>query len=160
MPEPSASGSTSLLKTHYRDLEDKSGEANKPSSDVLPASEFQSIHDQEDAESVSSARGVSHKSRGREYQMGKLKPSSDDIETQQAGKIIGRLARLALLMLALLVALLLLFIALTESELDVPVLRDIHETTEFQQLHYAYLCPIRRWLICTLRWIGVLLIKE
>lgn len=158
MPEPSASSSTSLLKTHYGDLEDKNGEAKKPSSDVLPAPEFQSTHDQEDAGSVSSARGVSH--RGREYLMGKLKPSSDDIETQQAGKVIGRLARLALLMLALLVALLLLFIALTELELDVPVLRDIRETTEFQQLHYAYFCPIRRWLICTLRWIGVLLIKE
>lgn len=82
------------------------------------------------------------------------------METQQAGEVIGRLARLVLLMLALIWALLLLLIALTESELDVPFLRDIRETPEFQQFHYAYFCPLRRWITCTLRWIGVYLIKE
>ncbi|MCJ8743220.1 hypothetical protein PDJAM_G00091310 [Pangasius djambal] len=172
-PEHSVSSSTSLLSTHCSGPEGKNGEAQfpegsyKPSGDVLPTPEFKSTHDQEvrDPESVPPKGGtlacsVSHKPRERPSHLGKLKPTTGGMETQQASEVIGTLARLILVMLALLFALLLLLIALTESKLDVSFLRDIRETPEFQQLHYAYFCPLRRWLTCTLRWIGVHLIKE
>lgn len=106
-----------------------------------------------------SDHSVSQK-RGTASHLEKLKPSTGDMETQKAGGVIGRLAHLALVMLLLLLSLFLLLVALTESKLDVSFLRDIRESPEFQQLHYTYLCPLRRWLTCTLRWMGVLLIKE
>lgn len=161
-----------MLSAHYSDPEGKSEDATfsegsyKLSSDELLTPEFQSTYDLEvmDPESVpqngsSSARSVCDK-RGRAPHVEKLKPSTRDMETQQAGGVIGRLARVALVMLVLLLSLFLLLIALTESTLDVSFLRDIRETPEFQQLHYTYLCPLRRWLTCTMRWMGVLLIKE
>lgn len=173
MPEHSVSSRTSLLSTHSSDPVGKNGEAkfsegsNKSSSDVLPTLEFKSTHDQEvkNQESVplkgdALACSVSRKPRGKASHLGKLKPPTGGMETQQAGEVIGTLVRLVLVMLALLLALLLFLIALTESKLDVAFLRDIRETPEFQQLHYAYFCPLRRCLSCTLRWIGVLLIKE
>lgn len=173
MPEHSVSSSTSLPSTHSSDPESKNGEAtfsegsSKTSSDVLPTPEFKSTYNQEvkDQESVllkgdALACSVSHKPRGKASHLGKVKPSTGGMETQQAGEVIGTLVRLVLVMLAVLLALLLFLIALTESELDVAFLRDIRETPEFQQFHYAYFCPLRRWLSCTLRWIGVLLIKE
>lgn len=172
-PEHSISRSTSLLSTHYSGPEGRNGEArfteepHKPSSDVLPMPEFNSTHDQEvrDRDLVpekesSFTHSGSHKPRGGVFHLGKLKPHTGGMETQQAGEMMGMLAWMILMMLALLLALLLLLIALTESQLDVPFLRDIRETPEFQQLHYGYFCPLRRWLTCTLRWMGVQLIKE
>lgn len=169
-PEHSISSSTSLLSSGS---ERNNGEAifteesHKPSSDVLPTPELKSTHDQQvrDPESVPVKEGlhsrrVSHKPRGTASHLGKVNLHTDGMETQQAGEVIGTVARLVLVMLVLFSAVLLLLVALTESQHDVPFLRDIRETSEFQQLHYAYFCPLRRWLTCTLRWMGVQLIKE
>ncbi|XP_017350416.1 FERM domain-containing protein 5 [Ictalurus punctatus] len=173
IPEHSVLSSTSLLSTHNSGPEGQNGEAiysegsNMPSSDVLPTPEFKGTHDQDvrDPESVllkggTLAHSESHTPRGRASHLGKLKAHTGGMETQQAREVMGMLARLVLVMLTLLLVLLLLLVALTESKLDVSFLRDIRETPEFQQLHYAYFCPLRRWITCTLRWIGVRLIKE
>ncbi|TSK13140.1 hypothetical protein Baya_0014 [Bagarius yarrelli] len=110
--------------------------SHKLFSDVLPTPEHDSTHDQEvrDPETVptkesSLVQGGSHKS----VQKNKLNTSGP--KTAQAGQV---LSTLVLVTLVLLLALLLLLIALTESQLDMPFLRDIRETPEFQQLHYAY----------------------
>lgn len=153
--------------------EGKNGEADfsegsyKPTSDELPTLELKRTHDQEvrDPESVSPTGGTlahssSQKPSERASQLDKTKIHASVMESHKAGKLISMLARLVLVTLALLLALLLLLIALTESKLDVPFLRDIRETPEFQQLHYTYFCPLRRSLTCSMRWIGIHLIKE
>lgn len=128
---------------------------------MLFTPEFNSTHDQDVRypESVPEKEGSLTCSGGYKP-IGKLGKLTGGTETQQAVEMMGTLAWLVLVTLALLFALLLLLIALTESQLDTPFLRDIRETPEFQRLHYTYFCPLRRWLTCTLRWMGVQLIKE
>ncbi|CAL8355838.1 unnamed protein product [Lota lota] len=81
-------------------------------------------------------------------------------EVEQANKFVLSVLRLLLVTVGLLFALLLLLIALTESDLDVAFLSDIRRTPEFEQFHYEYFCPLRRWFACRLRWAGGLLVEE
>lgn len=37
---------------------------------------------------------------------------------------------------------------LLESDIDVSFLREIRQTPEFEQFHYEYYCPLRRWIVC------------
>ncbi|CAL8250314.1 unnamed protein product [Boreogadus saida] len=37
---------------------------------------------------------------------------------------------------------------LLESDIDVSFLHEIRQTPEFQQFHYEYYCPLRRWVLC------------
>lgn len=55
-------------------------------------------------------------------------------------------ARLIAVASVLLLFLLVLLLVLLESDLDVSFLQDIRETPEFEQFHYEYYCPLRRWL--------------
>uniref|UniRef100_A0A3P8W641 FERM domain containing 5 n=1 Tax=Cynoglossus semilaevis TaxID=244447 RepID=A0A3P8W641_CYNSE len=80
-------------------------------------------------------------------------------EVEQVNKFVLSVLRLLLVTIGLLFVLLLLLIILTESDLDIAFLRDIRQTPEFEQFHYEYFCPLRRWFACKLRWIGELLIK-
>ncbi|KAG5841354.1 hypothetical protein ANANG_G00198640 [Anguilla anguilla] len=64
------------------------------------------------------------------------------------GACLRSLARLLLVGLGLLLVLLPLLLVLLESDIDVSFLRDIRQTPEFQQFHYEYYCPLRRWLVC------------
>ncbi|XP_034152486.1 FERM domain-containing protein 3 isoform X2 [Esox lucius] len=41
-----------------------------------------------------------------------------------------------------------MLLLLLESDIDVSFLREIRLTPEFQQFHYEYYCPLRRWLLC------------
>ncbi|XP_035235958.1 FERM domain-containing protein 3 [Anguilla anguilla] len=66
----------------------------------------------------------------------------------QTGACLRSLARLLLVGLGLLLVLLPLLLVLLESDIDVSFLRDIRQTPEFQQFHYEYYCPLRRWLVC------------
>ncbi|XP_041956694.1 FERM domain-containing protein 3 isoform X2 [Alosa sapidissima] len=59
-------------------------------------------------------------------------------------------ARLAAAAGGLLLLLLPTMLLLLESDLDVAFLHDIRQTPEFQQFHYDYYCPMRRWLLCEL----------
>lgn len=93
------------------------------------------------------------KPKGKRSQLEKTRPTQHGPE-EGVNLFICSLARLFLVTLALLFALLLLLIVLTESELDLAFLRDIRRTPEFQQFHYEYFCPLRRWLACKLRWMG------
>uniref|UniRef100_A0A8C1GBB4 FERM domain containing 5 n=1 Tax=Cyprinus carpio TaxID=7962 RepID=A0A8C1GBB4_CYPCA len=99
------------------------------------------------------------KPKGKRSQLEKSRPTQHGPE-ERVNELICSLARLFLVTLALLFALLLLLIVLTESELDLAFLRDIRRTPEFQQFHYEYFCPLRRWLACKLRWIGGHLINK
>ncbi|XP_029431721.1 FERM domain-containing protein 5 isoform X3 [Rhinatrema bivittatum] len=81
-------------------------------------------------------------------------------ETQQVNKFVLSVARLLLVTLGLLLVLLLLLIILTESDLDVAFLRDIRQTPEFEQFHYQYFCPLRRWFACKLRFLLGLVIDS
>ncbi|KAG9352179.1 hypothetical protein JZ751_020592 [Albula glossodonta] len=86
-------------------------------------------------------------------------PTSSSPETEQVNKFVLSVLRLLLVTIGLLFVLLLLLIILTESDLDIAFLRDIRQTPEFEQFHYEYFCPLRRWVTCKLRWFGTLLIK-
>ncbi|KAM7416794.1 hypothetical protein PAMA_018724 [Pampus argenteus] len=37
---------------------------------------------------------------------------------------------------------------LLESDIDVSFLHEIRQTPEFEQFHYEYYCPLRRWVMC------------
>ncbi|KAM9811152.1 FERM domain-containing protein 3 [Neosynchiropus ocellatus] len=39
---------------------------------------------------------------------------------------------------------------LLESDIDVSFLHEIRQTPEFEQFHYEYYCPLRRWVLCKL----------
>uniref|UniRef100_A0AAY4C0M7 FERM domain-containing protein n=1 Tax=Denticeps clupeoides TaxID=299321 RepID=A0AAY4C0M7_9TELE len=90
---------------------------------------------------------------------GSISGTSALTEAEQVNKFVLSVLRLLLVTIGLLFVLLLLLIVLTESDLDVAFLRDIRQTPEFEQFHYEYFCPLRRWFACKLRWVGGLLIK-
>ncbi|XP_066449078.1 FERM domain-containing protein 5 isoform X2 [Eleutherodactylus coqui] len=71
-------------------------------------------------------------------------------EPEQANKFLQSVLRLLAVTLCLLLALLLLLVVLAESDLELAFLRDIRLTPEFQQFHYQYFCPLRRWVSCKL----------
>ncbi|KAJ4938362.1 hypothetical protein JOQ06_002982 [Pogonophryne albipinna] len=81
-------------------------------------------------------------------------------EVEQVNKFVLSVLRLLLVTIGLLFVLLLLLIILTESDLDIAFLRDIRQTPEFEQFHFEYFCPLRRWFACKLRWVGGLLINK
>ncbi|XP_023658704.1 FERM domain-containing protein 3 isoform X2 [Paramormyrops kingsleyae] len=64
------------------------------------------------------------------------------------GACLRSLARLLALALGLLMILLPLLLLLLESDIDVSFLREIRQTPEFEQFHYEYYCPLRRWVVC------------
>ncbi|KAI1900114.1 hypothetical protein AGOR_G00046690 [Albula goreensis] len=66
----------------------------------------------------------------------------------QANACLRSFARLLAVGLGLLLVLLPLLLVLLESDIDVSFLHDIRQTPEFQQFHYEYYCPLRRWAIC------------
>lgn len=80
-------------------------------------------------------------------------------EVESVNKFVLSILHLLGLTIMLFVLLLILII-LTESDLDVAFLRDIRLTPEFEQFHYEYFCPLRRWFACKLHWIGQLLINK
>ncbi|KAM5237760.1 FERM domain-containing protein 5-like [Ctenodactylus gundi] len=71
-------------------------------------------------------------------------------EQEQVTKFVLSVLRLLLVTVGFLFVLLLLLIVLAESDLDVAFFRDVRQTPEFEQLHYQYFCPLRRWLACSL----------
>ncbi|KAK2505848.1 hypothetical protein MC885_019815 [Smutsia gigantea] len=79
-------------------------------------------------------------------------------EEEQVNKFVLSVLRLLLVTMGLLFVLLLLLIILTESDLDVAFFRDIRQTPEFEQFHYQYFCPLRRWFACKIRSVVSLLI--
>lgn len=117
--------------------------------------------DEEESEAGTSKEGQATEfghSR-REQRMVKRRPATSS-EVEELNKFILSVLRLFLVTIGLLFALLLLLIMLTESDLDIAFLRDIRKTPEFQQFHFEYFCPLRRWFACKLRWMGGFLVSE
>uniref|UniRef100_A0A8C2BVW5 FERM domain-containing protein 3 n=1 Tax=Cyprinus carpio TaxID=7962 RepID=A0A8C2BVW5_CYPCA len=69
---------------------------------------------------------------------------------QQMQACLISAARLVVMATGLLVILLPLLLVLLESDLDISFLHDIRQTPEFEQFHYEYYCPLRRWFLCKL----------
>lgn len=147
-----------------------SDEAYSPSDSVLPTPVTEhsadvssrhingapcSIEEERESEAGTPTRGDSPDVGVQE---GEGPSAISDVE--QVNKFVLSVLRLLLVTIGLLFVLLLLLIILTESDLDITFLRDIRQTPEFQQFHYEYFCPLRRWFACKLRWAGSLLIKE
>lgn len=117
--------------------------------------------DEEESEAGTSKEGQAAEfghSR-REQRTVKRRPATSS-EVEELNKFILSVLRLFLVTIGLLFALLLLLIMLTESDLDIAFLRDIRKTPEFQQFHFEYFCPLRRWFACKLRWMGGFLVSE
>lgn len=88
-----------------------------------------------------------------------ISPASPQSKVQELNKFLLSVLRLFLVTMGLLFVLLLL-IMLTESELDVALLRDIRKTPEFQQFHFEYFCPLRCWFASKFRWMGSFLMSK
>ncbi|XP_064779194.1 FERM domain-containing protein 5-like isoform X2 [Oncorhynchus masou masou] len=97
---------------------------------------------------------------GRVLRLGRTRKSLPNKEVQELHKFILSVLRMFLVTMGLLFALLSLLIMLTESDLDIAFLRDIRKTPEFQQFHFEYFCPLRRWVACKFRWMGGFLIDK
>ncbi|KAM9067988.1 FERM domain-containing protein 5 isoform X1 [Sarcophilus harrisii] len=87
-----------------------------------------------------------------------LCPGHGGPEAEQVNKFVLSVLRLLLVTVGLLFVLLLLLIVLTESDLDIAFFRDIRQTPEFEQFHYQYFYPLRRWFACKIRSVVSLLI--
>ncbi|KAK2919836.1 hypothetical protein Q8A73_002040 [Channa argus] len=154
-----------------------SDEAYSPSDSVLPTPvaehgmEMPSAHhlngspcsvdEEKESEAGTSKEGqaVEFGPGRRALRMVKSRPSPPS-DVEELNKFILSVLRLFLVTIGLLFALLLLLIMLTESDLDIAFLRDIRKTPEFQQFHFEYFCPLRRWFACKLRWMGGFLVSK
>uniref|UniRef100_A0A8C1ISY8 FERM domain containing 5 n=2 Tax=Cyprinus carpio TaxID=7962 RepID=A0A8C1ISY8_CYPCA len=175
-PVRSVSSGNSFLRSHRNGAEGGHGTAEfsqdsySPSDSVLPTPVSDDPSDPAQVRHTNGPRSIQEeggtelctqnqarpqgiKPKGKRSQLEKTRPTQHGPE-EGVNLFICSLARLFLVTLALLFALLLLLIVLTESELDLAFLRDIRRTPEFQQFHYEYFCPLRRWLACKLRWMG------
>ncbi|XP_053479190.1 FERM domain-containing protein 5-like [Ictalurus furcatus] len=81
-------------------------------------------------------------------------------EVEELNKFVLSVLCLLHITIRLLFVLLLLLIIFTESDLDVAFLHDIRQTPKFEQFHYEYFCPLRRWFACKLHWVGGLFIRN
>lgn len=154
-----------------------SDEAYSPSDSVLPTPVAEhgmenplarhlngapcSVDEEKDSEAGTSKEGhaAEFSSGRRALRMVRSRPSPPS-DVEELNKFILSVLRLFLVTIGLLFALLLLLIMLTESDLDIAFLRDIRKTPEFQQFHFEYFCPLRRWFACKLRWMGGFLISK
>ncbi|XP_044047019.1 FERM domain-containing protein 5-like isoform X2 [Siniperca chuatsi] len=154
-----------------------SDEAYSPSDSVLPTPVAEhgmemplarhlngapcSIDEEKESEAGASKEGqaADFTSGRRALRMVRSRPSPPS-DVEELNKFILSVLRLFLVTIGLLFALLLLLIMLTESDLDIAFLRDIRKTPEFQQFHFEYFCPLRRWFACKLRWMGGFLISK
>uniref|UniRef100_A0A8C2DW87 FERM domain-containing protein 5 n=1 Tax=Cyprinus carpio TaxID=7962 RepID=A0A8C2DW87_CYPCA len=167
-PVRSVSSGNSFLRSHRNGAEGGHGTAEfsqdsySPSDSVLPTPVSDDPSDPAQVRHTNGPRSIQEeggtelctqnqarpqgiKPKGKRSQLEKTRPTQHGPE-EGVNLFICSLARLFLVTLALLFALLLLLIVLTESELDLAFLRDIRRTPEFQQFHYEYFCPLRRWL--------------
>ncbi|XP_069029824.1 FERM domain-containing protein 5-like isoform X1 [Embiotoca jacksoni] len=154
-----------------------SDEAYSPSDSVLPTPVAEhgmempsarhlngapcSVDEDQEAEAGTSREGQAADFRPgrRALRMVRSRPSPPS-DVEELNKFILSVLRLFLVTIGLLFALLLLLIMLTESDLDIAFLRDIRKTPEFQQFHFEYFCPLRRWFACKLRWMGGFLVSK
>uniref|UniRef100_A0A4W6FNV4 FERM domain-containing protein 5 n=1 Tax=Lates calcarifer TaxID=8187 RepID=A0A4W6FNV4_LATCA len=117
-------------------------------------------------EEKESEAGTSKEGQAAEFRLGRRalrmvrSRQSPQSDVEDLNKFVLSVLRLFLVTIGLLFALLLLLIMLTESDLDIAFLRDIRKTPEFQQFHFEYFCPLRRWFACKLRWMGGFLISK
>lgn len=125
-----------------------------------------SIDKEESEEAVAAAAALSKEvpmgdcGRTRLGLVRNISPASTQSEVQELNKFLLSVLRLVLVTMGMLFVLLLLLIMLTESELDVALLRDIRKTPEFQQFHFEYFCPLRRWFACKFLWMGSFLMSK
>ncbi|XP_072243893.1 FERM domain-containing protein 3 isoform X1 [Leuresthes tenuis] len=57
-------------------------------------------------------------------------------------------ARLVAVVMGILLVTVPTLLLLLESDIDVSFLHEIRQTPEFEQFHYEYYCPLRRWILC------------
>uniref|UniRef100_A0A3Q3VPM3 FERM domain containing 3 n=1 Tax=Mola mola TaxID=94237 RepID=A0A3Q3VPM3_MOLML len=57
-------------------------------------------------------------------------------------------ARLVAVLMGVLLVTVPTLLLLLESDMDVSFLHDIRQTPEFEQFHFEYYCPLRRWVLC------------
>ncbi|KAM6944650.1 FERM domain-containing protein 3 [Lycodopsis pacificus] len=57
-------------------------------------------------------------------------------------------ARFVAVVMGILIVTVPTLLLLLESDIDVSFLHEIRQTPEFEQFHYEYYCPLRRWILC------------
>ncbi|XP_023809347.1 FERM domain-containing protein 5 [Oryzias latipes] len=152
-----------------------SDEAYSPSDSVLPTPVAEHGTDMPLARHLNGApcsideEKESEERASKERQAAEFGPSKRSLgmvksrqspDVEELNKFILSVLRLFLVTIGLLFTLLLLLIMLTESDLDIAFLRDIRKTPEFQQFHFEYFCPLRRWFACKLRWMGSIVVTK
>ncbi|NXE14048.1 FRMD5 protein, partial [Lophotis ruficrista] len=117
-----------------------------------------SIEEEKESEAGTPAAGEAEEAGG---ELRALCPGAGGLgaaQAEQVNKFVLSVLRLLLVTVGLLFVLLLLLLILTESDLDTAFFRDIRQTPEFEQFHYQYFCPLRRWFACKVRAVVSLLI--
>lgn len=61
---------------------------------------------------------------------------------------VWSVVRLVAVVMGVLVVSVPTLLLLLESDIDVSFLHEIRQTPEFEQFHFEYYCPLRRWLLC------------
>ncbi|XP_062854686.1 FERM domain-containing protein 3 [Trichomycterus rosablanca] len=107
-----------------------------------PGHLLKELHD--DPEMQAELRAESERELAQEA--ARLSLCSQSNSRPQIRAFLNSAARLVAVALVLLLLLLVLLLVLLESNLEVSFLQDIRQTPEFEQFHYEYYCPLRRWL--------------
>lgn len=67
---------------------------------------------------------------------------------QRVRSCVWSVARLVAVVMGVLLVSVPTLLLLLESDIDVSFLHEIRQTPEFEQFHFEYYCPLRRWLLC------------
>ena len=67
---------------------------------------------------------------------------------QRVNACVLSMARLVAVVMGVLLVAVPTLLLLLESDIDVSFLHEIRQTPEFEQFHYEYYCPLRRWVLC------------
>ncbi|KAJ3604286.1 hypothetical protein NHX12_029027 [Muraenolepis orangiensis] len=67
---------------------------------------------------------------------------------ERANACLLSVARFVAVLTAVLLVAVPTLLLLLESDIDVSFLHEIRQTPEFEQFHYEYYCPLRRWALC------------
>ncbi|XP_068613904.1 FERM domain-containing protein 3-like, partial [Brachionichthys hirsutus] len=116
-----------------------------------PARLLRELHDDPDIQ----AQLEAERERDRAYERTRLAARSQMggvlsllSSNERVNTFVLSVARFAAVVAGVLLVTVPTLLLLLESDIDVSFLHEIRQTPEFEQFHYEYYCPLRRWILC------------
>ncbi|XP_068613984.1 FERM domain-containing protein 3-like, partial [Brachionichthys hirsutus] len=116
-----------------------------------PARLLRELHDDPDIQ----AQLETERERDRAYERTRLAARSQMggvlsllSSNERVNTFVLSVARFAAVVAGVLLVTVPTLLLLLESDIDVSFLHEIRQTPEFEQFHYEYYCPLRRWILC------------